>query len=125
MIDAAGRLRCSTIRTRCTRRRARPGGVALRFVSRAADAQRARRLARYWKARDARPDPAAIALLVVQRTCKDYGRFRFVTEVKHDTRYAPFVARARAAVLGALPGLPATHRRLAAILGEAQGAAGA
>ena len=76
-------------------------------------------LARYWSARGDRPDPAAFALLVVQRKCKDYGRFRFVTQVKHDARYAPFIARARAAVLDALPRLPSGQRRLVEILSEA------
>ena len=83
------------------------------------DSERKALLARYWSARGARPDPAAFALLVVQRKCKDYGRFRFVTQVKHDARYTPFIARARAAVLSELPRLPARQRRLAEILADA------
>ena len=83
------------------------------------DAERKELLSRYWSARGARPDPAAFALLIVQRKCKDYGRYRFVTEVKHDARYAPFIKRARAAVQGALPQLPASQRRLAEILAQA------
>jgi len=83
------------------------------------DVERAELLARYWSARAALPDPAAFALLVVQRKCKDYGRFRFVTRVKRDARYLPFIARARAAVLDSLPRLPAGQRRLAEILAEA------
>lgn len=82
-------------------------------------AEREALLARYWQARRSTPDPAAFALLVVQRKCKDYGRFRYVTEVKRDVRYAPFIATARAAVLGALPRLPEAQRPLAALLREA------
>jgi hypothetical protein len=84
--------------------------------------ERAELLARYWQRRGRAPDPAAFALLVVQRKCKDYGRFRFVTKVKGDMRYTPFIARARAAVLDALPRLPARQGRLAEILREALGA---
>jgi len=86
---------------------------------------RARRLERYWRARTAAADPTAFALLVVQRKCKDYGRFRFVAEVKGDARYGPFAARARAAVQSVLPDLPPAQRRLAEILHEAFGAPGA
>jgi len=123
MIDAAGRLRLLDYQD-ALHAPAELDLAALLFDSylEQSDAERARRLARYWAARGARPDPAAYALLVVQRKCKDYGRFRFVTEVKHDARYGPFVARARNAVLGALPGLPSGQRRLAEILGEALGA---
>ncbi|MEX2209133.1 MAG: phosphotransferase [Myxococcota bacterium] len=126
MIDAAGRLRLLDYQD-ALHAPAELDLAALLFDSylEQSDTERARRLSRYWTARGARPDPAAFALLVVQRKCKDYGRFRFVTEVKHDARYAPFVARARAAVLGALPGLPPGQRRLAGILGEALEAAGA
>ncbi len=83
------------------------------------EVERAALLARYWRSRGGSPDPAAFALLVVQRKCKDYGRFRFVTQVKRDARYAPFIARARAAVLELLPRLPAPQRRLGEILREA------
>jgi len=123
MIDAAGRLRLLDYQD-ALHAPAELDLAALLFDSylEQSDAERARRLARYWTARGARPDPAAFALLVVQRKCKDYGRFRFVSEVKHDARYGPFVARARNAVLGALPGLPAGQRRLSEILAEALGA---
>ena len=80
------------------------------------DAEREALLARYWQARGSAPDPAAFALLTVQRKCKDYGRFRYVTEVKHDARYTPFIERARAVVLAALPRLPAAQRPLAELL---------
>jgi len=83
------------------------------------EAERTTLLSRYWSARGARPDRAAFALLVVQRKCKDYGRYRYVTRVKRDARYAPFITRARDAVLGALPQLPAGQRRLAEILASA------
>jgi aminoglycoside/choline kinase family phosphotransferase len=122
MIDAAGRLRLLDYQD-ALHAPAELDLAALLFDSylEQSDGERARRLARYWSARGATPDPAAFSLLVVQRKCKDYGRFRFVTQVKHDTRYAPFVARAKSAVLGALPGLPARQRRLAEILSEALG----
>ncbi len=84
-----------------------------------ADAEREALLARYWQARGSAPDPAAFALLTVQRKCKDYGRFRYVTEVKHDVRYGPFIERARTVVLGALPRLPEAQRPLAELLREA------
>jgi hypothetical protein len=83
------------------------------------ETERTALLARYWSARGANPDPAAFALLVVQRKCKDYGRFRLLTQVKHDARYAPFIAPARAAVLAVLPRLPSGQRRLAEILADA------
>ncbi len=82
-------------------------------------AERSELQSRYWRARGSTPDPAAFALLLVQRKCKDYGRFRFITQVKGDMRYTPFIARARAAVLEALPRLPAGQRRLAQILEQA------
>lgn len=126
MIDAAGRLRLLDYQD-ALHAPAELDLAALLFDSylEQSSAERARRLARYWTARGARPDPVAYALLVVQRKCKDYGRFRFVAEVKHDARYGPFVERARAAVIEALPGLPASQRRLAEILGDALGAGGA
>jgi aminoglycoside/choline kinase family phosphotransferase len=83
------------------------------------DTERAELLERYWLARGQSADPAAFALLVVQRKCKDYGRFRYITQVKGDSRYAPFIARARDAVLKALPQLPDAQRRLAGILDRA------
>lgn len=89
------------------------------------ESERAGLLERYWSARGGDPDPAAFALLTVQRKCKDYGRFRFVTQVKHDARYAAFVERAREAVLEALPRLPARQRGLAELLTEALGRAAA
>ena len=122
MIDAAGRLRLLDYQD-ALHAPAELDLAALLFDSylEQTASERARRLTRYWSARGARPDPAAFALLVVQRKCKDYGRFRFVTEVKHDERYAPFAARARAAVLGTLSGLPARQQRLAEILADALG----
>ncbi len=122
MIDRAGRLRLLDYQD-ALHAPAELDLAALLFDSylEQDDAARARRLTRYFAARGARPDPAAFSLLVVQRKCKDYGRFRFVTEVKHDARYTPFAARARTAVLGALPGLPASQHRLAEILRDALG----
>jgi aminoglycoside/choline kinase family phosphotransferase len=83
------------------------------------DAERRELVTRYWRARGARFDAAAFALLVVQRKCKDYGRYRMVVERKGDLRYRPFIARAAHSVLGALPDLPPAQRRLGEILREA------
>lgn len=84
-----------------------------------ADSERAALVTRYWSARGLTPDPAAFALLVVQRKCKDYGRYRMVVERKGDLRYRPYFARAVASVRGALAALPPAQRRLAEILREA------
>jgi N-acetylmuramate 1-kinase len=81
--------------------------------------ERAELSARYWRARSRRGDPAAFALLVVQRKCKDYGRYRVLVEKKGDLRYEPYIARAKASVLGALPALPPAQGGLAEILREA------
>lgn len=80
---------------------------------------RARLLERYWSARGRAPDAAAFALLLVQRKCKDYGRYRYMCEVKGDGRYAPFMPRAAASVREALAALPPAQTRLAQILLEA------
>jgi len=80
---------------------------------------RERLVARYWNARGAAPDAAAFALLVVQRKCKDYGRYKYMCEVKGDARYAPSIARAAASVRGALAALPPAQAPLARILREA------
>jgi N-acetylmuramate 1-kinase len=88
-----------------------------------APAERAALVGRYWQARKRSADPAAFALLVVQRKCKDYGRYRVLVERRGDLRYRPFIARAAASVLEAIPVLPAAQRRLGEILGEALGEA--
>ena len=75
--------------------------------------------ARHWRARGESADPERFALLVVQRKCKDYGRYRLQVERKHDARYRPFIARAAGAVLAALPALPPAQARLAGILRHA------
>ncbi len=80
---------------------------------------RAALVTRYWTARRVSPDPAAFSLLVVQRKCKDYGRYRLLVEQKGDLRYRPYIARAAASVRGALPALPPAQRRLAEILRDA------
>lgn len=84
-----------------------------------APALRRRLLEHYWSARHAAPDPTAFALLVTQRKCKDYGRYRYMCEVKGETRYAPFIARAAASVREVLPALPRAQARLGEILREA------
>lgn len=120
MIDGAGRLRLLDYQDALLA----PAELDLAalvfdsYVEIASD-ERTDLLARYWQRRGQPPDPAAFALLVVQRKCKDYGRYRFVTKVKGDMRYTPFIARARAAVLEALPRLPTRQHRLAEILREA------
>ncbi|HXX47516.1 MAG TPA: phosphotransferase [Myxococcota bacterium] len=81
--------------------------------------ERASLCARYWRARGANPDPARFALLVVQRKCKDYGRYRLMVEHRGDERYRPFIARAAQAVLSFLPSLPPAQSRLAEILRRA------
>jgi aminoglycoside/choline kinase family phosphotransferase len=73
-------------------------------------------VSRYWRARGGRSDPSAFALLVVQRKCKDYGRYRMLVERKGELHYRPYIARAVASVLAALPALPAEQRRLAELL---------
>jgi hypothetical protein len=83
------------------------------------ESERAELVTRYWRARARRGDPAAFALLVVQRKCKDYGRYRVLVERKGDLRYRPYIARATASVLGALAALPPAQHRLAEILREA------
>jgi aminoglycoside/choline kinase family phosphotransferase len=81
-------------------------------------AARAALLAAYAGERGA-PDRGALAALVVQRKCKDLGRYRFVSEHKGDARYASYVPRARDAVLGELHALPAALADVGSILGEA------
>jgi hypothetical protein len=76
-------------------------------------------VSRYWRAREASADPAAFALLTVQRKCKDYGRYRLLVERRGELHYRPFIARAVAAVLGALPALPPEQQRLADLLQSA------
>jgi aminoglycoside/choline kinase family phosphotransferase len=83
------------------------------------DAARETLLARYCERRGAGADRAALAALVVQRKCKDLGRYRYVSEHKGDTRYAAYVPRARAAVLGALGGLPDALHDVRVLLAEA------
>jgi hypothetical protein len=81
-----------------------------------AASERTELCARYWSARGVSADPAAFALLVVQRKCKDYGRYRLLVERKGDLRYRPFIARAVASVLEVLPALPTAQLRLGELL---------
>jgi aminoglycoside/choline kinase family phosphotransferase len=84
--------------------------------------RRAALLARYAGRAGERPDPAVFAMLVVQRKCKDLGRYCFLVEEKGDRRYAPYRERARRSVLwGAqalAPGLRPLGRALEEALGE-------
>ncbi len=57
----------------------------------------------YERSRGVRVESASLALLVIQRKCKDLARFRFLTHVRNDPRFAPYEERARRAVLEALP----------------------
>jgi hypothetical protein len=78
--------------------------------------ERSELLERYWRARGRAASTEAFALLVVQRKCKDLGRYLLLVNQKGDTRYAPFVARAREAVLGACDSLPAAQQPLGELL---------
>ncbi len=73
-------------------------------------------LARYEGARGLAIDRAALSMLVLQRKCKDFSRYERLVHEKDDLRFAPAVAAARGAVLGALADLPAEHRTLADLL---------
>jgi aminoglycoside/choline kinase family phosphotransferase len=64
---------------------------------------RAELLETYERTRGVRIEGASLALLIVQRKCKDFARFRFLAQVQHDFRFAPYEERARRAVLEALP----------------------
>lgn len=75
----------------------------------------------YASAAGCRLDPGALAMLVVQRKCKDFSRFASLVQAKGDLRYAPFVAAARETVLGMLPALPRELGRLGPLLEEALG----
>ncbi len=70
------------------------------------DDEREELLAHYSRCRGERPEPGRLGLLVVQRKCKDFARFRYLTRVKHDTRFERYVSTARRAVLSTLPALP-------------------
>ena len=69
-------------------------------------------------------DPGALALLVVQRKCKDLGRFRYLVEVAGDARFGAAMDRARASVVETLPRLPDALRSLACALEGALGGPG-
>jgi aminoglycoside/choline kinase family phosphotransferase len=66
--------------------------------------------------RSVRPEP--LALLTVQRKCKDLSRFRTVL-ARGDRRYEPALRAARGSVLTALAELPAAHAGLAERLADA------
>lgn len=88
-------------------------------------ALRQRLLDRYWSARGAPASTAAFALLVTQRKCKDYGRYRYMQQVKADARFVSYLPRAAASVRSVLRDLPPAQARLAAILDEALAAGAA
>jgi hypothetical protein len=72
-------------------------------------------LAHYARLHDQELDPTALAMLVVQRKCKDWSRFRQVSR-RGAARYAPFVASARRALLEASAELPRDLAQLAPLL---------
>jgi aminoglycoside/choline kinase family phosphotransferase len=119
MIDPDGRLRVLDFQDALLA----PAGLDLAaflwdsYVERSS-AEREELLAAYAGARGI-PDRAALAALVVQRKCKDLGRYRFVSEHKGDARYAADVPRARAAVLEQLAGLPPALAEVRETLREA------
>ncbi len=78
--------------------------------------ERERLLDAYSRSRDESLDPSALPLLVVQRKCKDFGRFRYMMKREGEGRWKLPLERARSAVLGALPGLPPGFERLAELL---------
>ena len=78
--------------------------------------ERERLLRAYARCRGETLDPTALSLLVVQRKCKDFGRFRNMLKRAGETRWRLPLERARSAVLGELPGLPPGFDRLAQLL---------
>jgi hypothetical protein len=90
------------------------------YVEIAPDERRAL-LERYAMLRGAAVDPASFSMLVVQRKAKDWSRFRSLARCG-DARFAPYVARARDAVLEAAAALPSdlagAGRSIAQALGE-------
>ena len=78
-------------------------------------------LARYEAESGTPIEPGSFALLVVQRKCKDLGRFRYLVEVTGDARFEAALGRAREAVVESLPGLPDALRALARALEGALG----
>ena len=78
-------------------------------------------LERYAKRRGDAPGAMTMALLVIQRKCKDFARFRYLARVKHDVRFTRYERSARQAVLSALPSLPAELGVFGQTLAEALG----
>jgi hypothetical protein len=120
MVDAAGRLRVLDYQDALVA----PAELDLAALLHdsyvdVSPARRAALLERYGRQRGRGVDPEAFALLVVQRKCKDYGRFRYLVEVKGKGRWGAFREAARASVLGALPALPAELAPLAQALAAA------
>ncbi len=75
-------------------------------------------LEHYGRLRGQPVDPVSFALLVVQRKCKDWSRFRHLTR-RGDARYRPYTESARRAVLEAGRALPREHAELARLLERA------
>jgi hypothetical protein len=80
--------------------------------------ERAALLARYAGQRPQPVAPEALALLVVQRKCKDFSRFEILV-ARGDERFASARGRARDAVLQSLSTLPSAQQPLAAVLRRA------
>ncbi|MCE2391172.1 MAG: phosphotransferase [Proteobacteria bacterium] len=87
------------------------------------DPQRRELLDEYRAAGGAEIDPRQLGLLVVQRKCKDFGRYRYLVERRGESRYAAYLARARDSVLTGLEDLPSHLGRTSNLLRRAVGSA--
>lgn len=81
--------------------------------------ERERLLERYARGAGRVPAAADLSLLIVQRKCKDFSRFRYLAHVKGDDRFEPYEGAARAAVAEGLAGLPAGFEPLGDLLPRA------
>lgn len=83
------------------------------------EADRSALLELYASLRGRAVSPDSMATLVVQRKCKDFARFRYLSRVKHDFRFERYEQAARCAVLSAVPALPPDLEELGAELSRA------
>lgn len=81
--------------------------------------ERAALLERYAQRRGCELPAEQLALLTVQRKCKDYGRFRYLVEERGDARFAEARGAARRSVLAASASLPAELADLRGLLATA------
>lgn len=73
-------------------------------------------LALYTRRQGAPVDRESLALLTVQRKCKDLSRFHQLVNVRGDPRYRGALEAARSAIAVALPALPSGHAALAELI---------